>query len=928
MASRARLGSLGLTEWFELGDGIVVTDDLANGAVTAEKISNVFTANIAESGNPTTGNVYFTNTRAVQAFTAGNGIILSSNGLIQADLSNADVIVLLGTQVSTQIVIAQNVIASTNVYAPGDVTLGNVNITGRFNFAGIGGFDLTNANLIQSNTLIVDDITLLGNLTGNLNLSTDDVTEGAANLYFTNARVGSFIRDSITTSNIAEGANLYFTNARAIGSLTAGSGIVIESNGVISAEVEASPTFEDLTITGNLTVQGNLTYLNVESLEIEDNMIFLNANSSTTNPDLGWAGNYNDGTYKHAGVFRDATDGVFKFFDGYLPELSGNAFIDTANASFRLANVQATTFIGNVTGQVSDISNHDTDALAEGANLYFTNARAIGSLTAGSGIVIESNGVISSQAEASPVFDDIVANTITTPVFNIEDSAGNVIGRVTEGDSNDVMLQSFAGHDIYMYPSNGTGTVFVEGNLQVNGIATFTLTTDSVIEGSNLYFTNARSLANISQTSINVHSDVNIDYANISISDILSWSGTHWVSGNLIAQVRGTIVDNLSTSNVIEGSNLYYTNARVDAYITDNIRTSNIGEDGNTTLGNVYFSNSRAVQAFTAGDGLVIESNGLVLVTATGVATIVASELYAGNGSNTDFMVGSTVEQADDIIVFINGLAQIPDVDYTVDPGNNLITFTTAPVNQSNVEVRFFGSGDALIDARGYFSQSINGAVGYAVTSLTAPALTVPLNLRYILHSIYVTNIDESLSGNVGITATLDQHNGGSPAVNTNVYIANVLPVDHRMSVELLKKPQILNAGDKVSLRAFKDGAGANSNIHAYLVYEAKSDIRYFGRGRNIGDLDNHIIFDTGGDPSTIENVRLANYGGSAAAATVQWVDSSNVTQAYFCYNFVVPPNTTVELLENPKVLPPDGRIMATASAPNAIAVSVSGRKH
>ena len=35
MASRARLGSLGLTEWFELGDGIVVTDDLANGAVTA-----------------------------------------------------------------------------------------------------------------------------------------------------------------------------------------------------------------------------------------------------------------------------------------------------------------------------------------------------------------------------------------------------------------------------------------------------------------------------------------------------------------------------------------------------------------------------------------------------------------------------------------------------------------------------------------------------------------------------------------------------------------------------------------------------------------------------------------------------------------------------------------------------------------------------
>lgn len=855
MASRARLGSLGLTEWFELGDGVVVTSDLANGAVTANKISNVFTANIIESGNTTTGNVYFSNTRAVGAFTAGNGIILSSNGLIQADLSNADVIVLLGTQVSTQLVIAQNVIASANLYAPGDVTLGNVEIT--------------------------------GNLTGNLNLTTDSVSEGS-NLYFTNARVEAFIRDSITTSNVAEGANLYFTNSRAIGSLTAGDGVIIEANGLITSIPETSPTFEDLTITGNLTVQGNLTYLNVESLEIEDNMIYLNANSTTTNPDLGWAGNYNDGTYQHAGVFRDATDGVFKFFDGYLLEPSGNAFIDTSDASFHLANIQATTLIGNVTGRVSDITNHDTDDLPEGsANLYFTNTRAIGSLTAGTGIVIEANGVISSQAEASPVFDDITANSvtanaITSPEFNIEDANGTAIGQVAEGDTNDVMLQSYSGHDIYLYPSNGNGTVFVDGNLQVNGIATFTLSTDGVTEGSNLYFTNDRALS--------------------------------------------AVVDNLSTSNVIEGTNLYYTNARVEAYITDNIRTSNIGENGNTTIGNVYFSNSRAVQAFTAGDGLVIESNGLVLVTATGVATIVASELYAGDGTNTDFIVGSTVDQSDDIIVFVNGLAQIPDVDYTVS--NNLISFTTAPINQSNVEVRFFGSGDALIDARGYFSQSINGAVGYEVTSLTAPALTVPLNLRYILHSIYVTNIDDSLTGNVGITATLDQYNGGSPDGNTNVYIANVLPVDHRMSVELLKKPQILNAGDKVSLRAFKDGAGANSNVHAYLVYETRSDINYFGRGINVSDLSEHIIFDTGGDASTIENVRLANYGGSAAAATVKWANSSNVTQAYFCYNFVVPPNTTVELLENPKVLPSDGRIMASASAPNAISVSVSGRKH
>ena len=40
-------------------------------------------------------------------------------------------------------------------------------------------------------------------------------------------------------------------------------------------------------------------------------------------------------------------------------------------------DLTASTFIGNVTGQVSTLSNHDTDDLTEGStNLYFTNARA------------------------------------------------------------------------------------------------------------------------------------------------------------------------------------------------------------------------------------------------------------------------------------------------------------------------------------------------------------------------------------------------------------------------------------------------------------------------------------------------------------------------------------------------------------------------
>lgn len=64
---------------------------------------------------------------------------------------------------------------------------------------------------------------------------------------------------------------------------------------------------------------------------------------SHANPDLGWAaGRYdvvNGSGYAHAGIFRDATDGTFKFFDGYTPEPDESVFIDTAHTSFALADL-------------------------------------------------------------------------------------------------------------------------------------------------------------------------------------------------------------------------------------------------------------------------------------------------------------------------------------------------------------------------------------------------------------------------------------------------------------------------------------------------------------------------------------------------------------------------------------------------------------
>ena len=58
------------------------------------------------------------------------------------------------------------------------------------------------------------------------------------------------------------------------------------------------------------------------------------------NPDLGFSGGYYDAGYAHAGLFRDASDGVFKFFQGYTPEPDEAVNIDTTHASFAFADIQ------------------------------------------------------------------------------------------------------------------------------------------------------------------------------------------------------------------------------------------------------------------------------------------------------------------------------------------------------------------------------------------------------------------------------------------------------------------------------------------------------------------------------------------------------------------------------------------------------------
>lgn len=141
----------------------------------------------------------------------------------------------------------------------------------------------------------------------------------------------------------------------------------------------------DVEISGNLIVLGNTTTVNVSSLSVEDSLIGLATNNTTDVVDIGFYGHYNDGTARHAGVYRHAGDQQFYVFDNYTTEPTANT-INPAAASFRLATLNA-----NLTANTANVNQVLTlgasSQLYANGGAYFGGAPFVnGNLTANSNI--------------------------------------------------------------------------------------------------------------------------------------------------------------------------------------------------------------------------------------------------------------------------------------------------------------------------------------------------------------------------------------------------------------------------------------------------------------------------------------------------------------------------------------------------------------
>ena len=364
-------------------------------------------------------------------------------------------------------------------------------------------------------------------------------------------------------------------------------------------------------------------------------------------------------------------------------------------------------------------------------NLYFTNARVVSALSAGSGIAISANGQISTTTT-------LTANAVTgLNTANVNEFGSNlyytnarVLSNVTAYLAANPQAGSYGNANVGAYLTTYTGNVNA-GNVIANsfvaattGTGTLTATGDfNIVSGGNIILTGnvysntfistatgAGSITSTSDFNINAASNVTITSSNINLN-----ANNIVTSGNVTAgRISATTWQNLYTANVAEtSSGLYYTNARVYSNViallptlagnnitieangrisatvsaTVNVSsivgltTANVTEVGS----NLYFTNARVVSALIAGDGITIAANGLV---SGGVHAITDSQTFAGGNAN--ITLATSVSAAKRIIVTIDGLVQIPTTDYTVS--GTTLTLIPAPATNSTVEVKFFGN--------------------------------------------------------------------------------------------------------------------------------------------------------------------------------------------------------------------------------------------
>ena len=725
------------------------------------------------------------------------------------------------------------------------------------------------------------------------NFTTANVAEASSNLYFTNTRVldalveanvivndlfvsgDLVVQGNSAVLNVAtlviEDKNIVLANGATSAAIADGAGITIEG---ADANITYREAGDKIEINKNLDVQGNIiagsgtggsitgaNVIDTESLTtdlVSTNLLLTDSITSNTivNSDSitseTFFGNVIANTITTVSmtaetVFANVISNTISTVDLIANIVTTDSVVSntitsdiltiTNSASFANVTVELQ-LVGNLTGTadfVATLSNFTTDDLSEGSNLYYTNDRVLSHLTV-SNVAVQDLLV---QGDLT-----VQGNTVTLNVSELVIEDKNILlanGAVnaTAADGAGITVQGANAEILYI--SSLDSWVFnkdIRTNL-VGNVTGFVSSisnhnTDDLAEANNLYYTNARVLANVSEMSVNVLSDV--DITGVLPGQIIAWDGNKFVPGAADVALFSETSNTAALANVAILANIANLVLSLENFTTDDLNESNV---------NLYFSNARARQAFTAGRGIIIQENGLIkstddsdlynlaingsvpyivtdrMETAVTFPTVPAEDrfilrsIHVTNISETDAFISGNILYASGNTAFIADMMPLPlggtleflKKTQVMQPGDkiNFQSFDSTGTPANNIVSSIF-TYETLAGEQDFFGTGLELNAGNVNTLVytSDPSYT-------ILESIKLVNLEDYV-----IRAKVFWADAND---TPRAYFSYNLPLPPNSSVELLQAPKRIEITDKI-----------------YVNYIANSELSVFISGR-IGSL-------------------------------------------------------------------------------------------
>jgi len=476
----------------------------------------------------------------------------------------------------------------------------------------------------------------------------------------------------------------------------------------------------NLTVIGNLVVEGSTTTVGTDTLTVKDPLIVLaNNNTSTDAVDIGFYGKYTpSGTTLYSGLFREALTGKYRLFKGLEDEPTTT--VNTSGTGYAVA-----TLIGDLEGTLTGVIASTTTATTQSANDNSTK--------------VATTAYVDNQVGLYDTLSEVLANGNTTGGTDIAITAGDdiVFGSTSKAiwsnaleiyrDGNDAYLKGLNGSLSLINNDNGTEKTVIKVNsntaeLYNNNVKKLETTNTGISVTGVISDLTDPSAAQDAATKNYVDTQIG---ANNELSEVLANGNT--TGGTDIAVSANDDITFADNSKIIlgAGSDLEIYSDGTDNYITQSSGTDLIFTIESSEMIRIQSGGDISISESNPGNASRFYVNGFGYSTAawavgTSTGTFVGQITSSGNKlqikseENNDIQIGDAtslniihIDTSEDSV----GINLTNPSDYTADelvisvPDDSGMTLVSGTTDTAYIT---FADGTAAADQANFISHDHN----------------------------------------------------------------------------------------------------------------------------------------------------------------------------------------------------------------------------